>query len=126
MPRTFRPIRPGDLPVQHGLGQMYDLIVPTPTLSIRDKAIASWPPARRGQNLRDIQVSLGYDVDTPRRRCRSRIGAGSCQPKRRRQYRSIPADAGGDARSYREKDGAGFIGTFTGASLYVLHTFATT
>lgn len=31
---------PSDLPVQHGLGQMYDLIVPTPTLSIRDKAIA--------------------------------------------------------------------------------------
>ncbi|MCS5980518.1 hypothetical protein LNO78_08025 [Klebsiella pneumoniae subsp. pneumoniae] len=25
-----------------------------------------------------------------------------------------------------KKDGAGFIGTFTGASLYVLHTFATT
>lgn len=44
---------------------MYDLIVPTPTLTIRDKAIASWPPAWRGQNLRDIQVSLSYDVDTP-------------------------------------------------------------
>lgn len=61
----FGQYAPGDLPVQHGLGQMYDLIVPTPTLSIRDKAIASWPPAWRGQNLRDIQVSLGYDVDTP-------------------------------------------------------------
>ncbi|MFP8517031.1 hypothetical protein ACLH04_23850, partial [Enterobacter hormaechei] len=27
--------------------------------------IASWPPAWHGQNLRDILVTLGYDIDTP-------------------------------------------------------------
>ena len=28
-------------------------------------SIAAWPTAWHGQNLRDILVSLGYDVDTP-------------------------------------------------------------
>lgn len=40
-------------------------MVPDPSLSIREKAIASWPPAWHGQNLRDILVTLGYDIDTP-------------------------------------------------------------
>ncbi len=40
-------------------------MVPDPSLSIRDRAIASWPPAWHGQNLRDILVTLGYDVDIP-------------------------------------------------------------
>ena len=35
------------------------------TLTIRERAIAAWPPAWHGQNLRDILVTLGYDVDTP-------------------------------------------------------------
>jgi excinuclease ABC subunit A len=39
-------------------------MVPDPSLSIREKAIASWPPAWHGQNLRDILVTLGYDIDT--------------------------------------------------------------
>ena len=40
-------------------------MVPDPSLSIRERAIASWPPAWHGQNLRDILVTLGYDVDVP-------------------------------------------------------------
>ena len=40
-------------------------MVPDPSLSIRERAIASWPPAWHGQNLRDILVTLGYDVDKP-------------------------------------------------------------
>ena len=35
------------------------------SLTIRERAIAAWPPAWHGQNLRDILVTLGYDVDTP-------------------------------------------------------------
>src|ERR1700685_4138944 len=53
----------------HGLGHVYDFteaaMVPDPSLSIRDRAIAAWPPAWHGQNLRDILVTLGYDIDTP-------------------------------------------------------------
>ena len=53
----------------HGLGRIYDAteesMVPDPALTIRERAIAAWPPAWHGQNLRDILVSMGYDVDRP-------------------------------------------------------------
>ena len=40
-------------------------MVPDDSLTIRERAIAAWPPAWHGQNLRDILVTLGYDVDRP-------------------------------------------------------------
>ena len=40
-------------------------MVPDPSLSIRERAVAAWPPAWHGQNLRDILVTLGHDVDKP-------------------------------------------------------------
>src|ERR1700710_2575107 len=40
-------------------------MVPDDKLSIRDRAVAAWPTAWQGQNLRDILVTLGYDVDRP-------------------------------------------------------------
>ena len=40
-------------------------LVPDPSLSIRDGAIAAWPGAWQGKNLRDILIQLGYDVDVP-------------------------------------------------------------
>ena len=40
-------------------------MVPDDSLTIRERAIAAWPPAWHGQNLRDILVTLGIDVDTP-------------------------------------------------------------
>ena len=66
----FSPNTPqGACPTCHGLGHVYEvtqeLMVPDPSLSIRERAIASWPPAWHGQNLRDILVTLGYDVDKP-------------------------------------------------------------
>ena len=66
----FSPNTPqGACPTCHGLGHMYDVteksMVPDDSLSIRERAIASWPPAWHGQNLRDILVTLGYDVDRP-------------------------------------------------------------
>ncbi|MBU3537107.1 excinuclease ABC subunit A, partial [Alkalihalobacillus clausii] len=42
-----------------------ETMVPDDTLTIRERAVAAWPAAWHGQNLRDILVSLGYDVDTP-------------------------------------------------------------
>ena len=66
----FSPNTPqGACPACHGLGMSYEVteqaMVPDDSLSIRDGAIASWPPAWHGQNLRDILVSLGHDVDQP-------------------------------------------------------------
>ena len=59
----------GACPKCHGLGRVYDVtersMVPDDSLSIRDRAIAAWPPAWHGQNLRDILVTLGYDIDRP-------------------------------------------------------------
>ena len=40
-------------------------MVPDPTLSIAEGAIASWPGAWQGKNYRDILATLGHDVDLP-------------------------------------------------------------
>src|SRR3954468_14038187 len=66
----FSPNTPqGACPQCHGMGRIYEVteasMVPDPTKTIRERAIAAWPPAWHGQNLRDILVTLGYDVDTP-------------------------------------------------------------
>ncbi|MHC5559218.1 excinuclease ABC subunit UvrA [Kocuria sp. U4B] len=52
-----------------GLGTVHDVtedsLVPDPSLSIRDGAVAAWPGAWQGKNLRDILSHLGHDVDIP-------------------------------------------------------------
>jgi excinuclease ABC subunit A len=62
----------GACPRCHGLGVVHDvaedLLVPDTSLSIRDGAIAAWPGAWQGANLRSIVHGLGIDVDTPWRR----------------------------------------------------------
>ncbi|MFI9611703.1 ATP-binding cassette domain-containing protein [Streptomyces sp. NPDC052023] len=59
----------GACPRCHGLGRVHrtteDLLVPDPSLSIREGAIAAWPGAWQGKNLRDILDALGYDLDRP-------------------------------------------------------------
>ncbi|WP_405593400.1 ATP-binding cassette domain-containing protein [Streptomyces sp. NBC_01092] len=59
----------GACPACHGLGQVHrtteELLVPESELSIRQGAIAAWPGAWQGKNLRDILDALGYDVDRP-------------------------------------------------------------
>ncbi|WP_328936951.1 excinuclease ABC subunit UvrA [Streptomyces tauricus] len=59
----------GACPECHGLGQVHrtteELLVPDPALSIREGAIAAWPGAWQGKNLRDVLDALGYDVDRP-------------------------------------------------------------
>ncbi|MFJ5997370.1 ATP-binding cassette domain-containing protein [Streptomyces sp. NPDC092370] len=59
----------GACPRCHGLGRVHrtseELLVPDPSLSIREGAIAAWPGAWQGKNLRDILDALGYDVDRP-------------------------------------------------------------
>jgi len=115
----------------HGLGHVYDVteaaMVPDPSLSIRDRAIAAWPPAWHGQNLRDILVTLGYDVDVPWRKL----------PKKDRDWilytdeqPTVPVYAGftpaETRRALRRKTEPSYQGTFTGVRKYVLQTFRTT
>ncbi len=59
----------GACPTCSGLGVVHDvaeeLLVPDPSLSIREGAIAAWPGAWQAHNLRRIVKNLGIDVDKP-------------------------------------------------------------
>ena len=128
----FSPNTPqGACPGCHGLGRVYEVteqsMVPDDSLTIRERAIAAWPLAWGGQNLRDILVSLGYDVDVPWREL----------PKKTRQWilftdeqPTVPVYAGftpAETRTaLRRKTEPSYQGTFMSARRYVLHTFATT
>jgi len=121
----------GACPTCHGLGRIYDVtersMVPDDSLTIRERAVAAWPPAWHGQNLRDILVTLGYDVDTPWRdlpkKDRDWILFTEDQP-------TVPVYAGFTPSEVRaalkRKLEPSYQGTFTGARRYVLQTFATT
>ncbi|AXI80013.1 excinuclease ABC subunit UvrA [Peterkaempfera bronchialis] len=67
---AFSPNTPaGACPECHGLGTVHRVteasLVPDPSLSIRDHAIAAWPGAWQGKNLRDVVAALGHDIDRP-------------------------------------------------------------
>ncbi|CAG1018932.1 UvrABC system protein A [Burkholderiaceae bacterium] len=128
----FSPNTPqGACPDCHGLGRIYEVteqsMVPDDSLTIRERAIAAWPPAWHGQNLRDILVTLGHDVDTPwrklPRKVRDWILFTDEQP-------TVPVYAGftpAETRAaLRRKEEPSYHGTFSSARRYVLHTFATT
>ncbi|CAO1650269.1 excinuclease ABC subunit UvrA [Salinibacterium sp. NYA9b] len=59
----------GACPRCHGLGVVHDvaedLLVPDDSLSIRDGAIAAWPGAWQGANLKSIVNGLGIDTRAP-------------------------------------------------------------
>jgi excinuclease ABC subunit A len=129
---SFSPNTPeGACPECHGLGRVYDAteqsMVPDDSLTIRERAIAAWPPAWHGQNLRDILVSMGYDVDRPwrelPRKDRDWILFTDEQPV-------VPVYAGYDPaetrRARKRREEPSYQGTFSSARRYVLHTFANT
>src|SRR4051795_3873222 len=129
---SFSPNTPeGACPNCHGIGRLHDVsertMVPDDKLSIRDRAVAAWPTAWQGQNLRDILVTLGYDVDKPWREL----------PKKDRDWilftdeqPTVPVYAGytlaETRRALKRKEEPSYQGTFTGARKYVLQTYATT
>ena len=119
----------GACPDCHGLGRVYAVtersMVPDDSLTIRERAIAAWPTAWHGQNLRDILTTLGHDVDTPWRdlpqSLRDWILFTDEQPV-------VPVYAGLTPKQTRAalkaKLPPSYMGTFTGARKYVLQTFA--
>jgi excinuclease ABC subunit A len=119
----------GACPKCHGVGRIHDAtedsMVPDKTRTIRDRAVAAWPSAWQGQNLRDILVTLGFDVDRP----------WSDLPKKDRQWilftdeqPTVPVYAGftpaETRRALRQKMEPSYQGTFTSAKRYVMQTFA--
>ncbi|HEY0823817.1 MAG TPA: excinuclease ABC subunit A, partial [Ramlibacter sp.] len=128
----FSPNTPqGACPHCHGQGRVYDAteasMVPDDSLTIRERAIAAWPPAWHGQNLRDILVTLGYDVDTPWRALPRKVRDWILFTE---ETPTVPVYPGFTPRetkaALRSKMEPAYMGTFSSARSYVLHTFATT
>ncbi|MDO3408956.1 excinuclease ABC subunit UvrA [Saccharibacillus sp. CPCC 101409] len=126
----FSPNTPqGACPECQGLGRLYDAteasMVPDPSLSIRQKAIASWPGAWHGQNLRDILISLGYDVDKPWRELPQRDRDWILFTEEHPQapiYPDLNYEEIQEAiRSKRRPD---YMGNYTGARRQLLQTYA--
>ena len=121
----------GACPVCHGLGHVYEVteqsMVPDDSLTIRERAVAAWPSAWQGQNLRDILVTLGHDVDTPWRdlpkKTRDWILFTDEQPTAPVYAGLAPAEV---RAALRRKAEPSYQGTFIGARKYVMQTFATT
>jgi excinuclease ABC subunit A len=129
---SFSPNTPeGACPRCHGLGRVYEvterLMVPDDSKTIRERAIAAWPPAWHGGNLRDMLTSLGYDVDRPWREL----------PKKDRDWilfteeqPVVPVYVGYDAaearRAIKRKEEPSYQGNFSSARRYVLETFTKT
>ena len=59
----------GACPTCHGLGiartTSEALLVPDPSLTIREGAIAAWPGAWLSKNYRELLREMGYDIDKP-------------------------------------------------------------
>lgn len=129
---SFSPNTPqGACPRCHGIGRVFgvteELLVPDDTRTIRERAVAAWPPAWQGQNLRDILVSLGHDIDTPWKKL----------PRKTRDWilftdetPVVPVYPGftpqETRRAIEDDEPPGYMGTFASARRYVLHSFATT
>lgn len=121
----------GACPECHGLGKVYQVteesMVPDDTLTIREKAIAAWPTAWQGKNLRDILVTLGYDIDIPWKdlpqKDRDWILFTEEQPKVP-VYRNLNREEVQIA--LEQKSEPSYMGTYTGAKKHVLHTFSNT
>jgi excinuclease ABC subunit A len=111
----------GACPACDGLGVLHRtderLLVPDPSLSIREGAIAAWPGAWQGKNLRDVLDALGYDIDRPWRE----LDAGDREWILFTDEQPVVTvhpvrDAGRIHRPYQ--------GTYMSARRYVLRTFA--
>ncbi|MFJ2242784.1 ABC transporter [Streptomyces sp. NPDC087862] len=111
----------GACPRCHGLGLVHrtteELLVPDPSLSIRDGAIAAWPGAWQGKNLRDVLDALGHDIDRPWRELGAEEREWILFTDEQPVVTVHPVrEAGRIQRPYQ--------GTYMSARRYVMHTFA--
>ncbi|MFI2643959.1 ATP-binding cassette domain-containing protein [Streptomyces sp. NPDC018610] len=111
----------GACPECHGLGRVHrtseELLVPDPSLSIREGAIAAWPGAWQGKNLRDVLDALGHDVDRPWRELPAEQREWILFTDEQPVVTVHPVrDAGRIQRPYQ--------GTYMSARRYVMKTFA--
>ncbi|MFB7862652.1 ATP-binding cassette domain-containing protein [Streptomyces sp. NPDC056069] len=111
----------GACPSCHGLGRVHgtseELLVPDPGLSIRDGAIAAWPGAWQGKNLRDVLDALGHDVDRPWRELDAKDREWILFTDEQPVVTVHPVrEAGRIQRPYQ--------GTYMSARRYVMHTFS--
>ncbi len=121
---AFSPNTPaGACQACHGMGIIHTVsessLVPDPSLSIRERAIAAWPGAWQGKNFRDILATLGYNIDKPWREL----------PQKDRDWilfteekPVVTVHAEREAHRIQRP----YKGTYMSAAQYVLHTFATT
>jgi excinuclease ABC subunit A len=129
---AFSPNTPeGACPQCSGLGRVYtvteDSMVPDPSKTIRERAVAAWPLAWGGQNLRDILVAIGVDVDIPWRDL----------PKKTRDWilftdeqLEVPVYAGltpaETRRAQKRKEEPSYMGTFSSAKRHLFYTMGNT
>lgn len=110
----------GACPECHGLGEVHDvaedLLVPDDSLSIRDGAIAAWPGAWQGANLRSVVAGLGIDIDRP---------FGKLRRKDRDWLLYTDEQPAVLVEPERDRIDHGYYGTFWSARKHVLHTLAT-
>jgi excinuclease ABC subunit A len=113
----------GACPTCHGMGVVHTVteqsLVPDPSLSIAEKAIAAWPGAWQGKNYRDILAVLGYDINKPWRDLpesdRTWILFTDEKPV-------VTVHAQREAHRIQRP----YQGTYMSAASYVRHTFGTT
>ena len=121
----------GACPECHGLGRVYTVteesMVPDPSLTIRQRAIAAWPTAWGGQNQRDILVSMGFDVDKPWRELSKKDREWILFTEEQPQVPVYPGFTPAETRrALKQKLEPGYMGTFTSAKRHVFSTFANT
>jgi excinuclease ABC subunit A len=129
---SFSPNTPeGACPTCHGLGRVYDAteasMVRDDSLTIREGAVAAWPGAWQGQNLRDILTSLGTDIDTPWKDLPKKDRDWMLFTDEQPQVPVWPHYSLEEVRRARKlKEPHDYLGTFISARRYVLDTFAKT
>ncbi|MER6820107.1 excinuclease ABC subunit UvrA [Streptomyces cellulosae] len=109
----------GACPECHGLGVVHDvaedLLVPDPSLSIREGAIAAWPGAWQGANLRSVVKGLGIDIDRPWRRLSKKVRDWLLYTDEQPSVYVEPEEGRVDH---------GYRGTFWSARKHVMHVLA--
>lgn len=94
-------------------------LVPDDSLTIREGAIAAWPGAWQGKNLRDILATLGYDVDKPWKNL-------SAKDRNWILFTDEKPVVTVHAQREAHRIQRPYQGTYQSAANYVLHTFANT